>query len=281
MPTEGGDSVSDAQALRSAMDEVLAQLDDEDRVDISDRVADRNLGIGLRLGLEHPREARRLLELIEAGIADRLPGEDGAMTVMAATGRDRSEEPGASPQIPVCSLLLAQAASVSASDLVNENPEARFGWAAKLTRDEVLSLGRVVDDMLAAGSPPDIAHGFGLAWDAGVTLPRKERNGLFALFGDLEITVGGILEGRDLRADQGTARSTGFGALFASWLSGPRLGNSQASAAIERGGDPAKRGLVALWNAWAAMRFQSLIRRPTFELLIEPWVTVVGPLPEP
>ena len=30
-----------------------------------------------------------------------------------------------------------------------------------------------------------------------------------------------------------------------------------------------------------AMRYRALIPPPTFELLVRPWVTVVGPLPEP
>ena len=29
-----------------------------------------------------------------------------------------------------------------------------------------------------------------------------------------------------------------------------------------------------------AMRYRGLIPSPTFELLVKPWVTVVGPLPE-
>jgi hypothetical protein len=29
------------------------------------------------------------------------------------------------------------------------------------------------------------------------------------------------------------------------------------------------------------MRYRTLIPRPTFVLLVHPWVTVVGPLPEP
>jgi hypothetical protein len=149
-----------------------------------------------------------------------------------------------------------------------------------LTRDDILSLGRTVDDLLAAGSPPDIARGFAIAWDAGVSIPPGERDGLFAQFAELEVTVGGVMAGRDLRADQRAPRSTGLEGLFASLLSRPRVGDSQASAAIEQGGDQAKRGLVALWNAWVAMRFRALIPRPTFELLVEPWVTVVGPLPE-
>jgi hypothetical protein len=98
---------------------------------------------------------------------------------------------------------------------------------------------------------------------------------------ELEITVGEALAGRELRVRRQATRPTGLEALFSSWLRQPTPGESEASAVIDRSGDQAKRGLIALWNAWAAMRFRALIPAPTFELLVEPWVTVVGPLPEP
>jgi hypothetical protein len=37
---------------------------------------------------------------------------------------------------------------------------------------------------------------------------------------------------------------------------------------------------VALWNAWVAVRYRTSIPQGTFDLLVKPWVTVVGPLPE-
>jgi hypothetical protein len=264
MAIDGGDAASDAQAARSALDGAMAQLPDEDRAEVPDRIARRILGIGLRLGLADPAQARRMLELIEA-----------------EAGAQAGTEPGTSGQIPLRSMILARAAAMTESDLAGEDPQSRFGWAARLTRGEVLSLGRVIGEMLARGESPDIARGFGLAWDAGVRLPRTERNGMFAQFAELEVTVGGVLEGRDLRADQGSARPAGLEGLFSWWLSRPRVGDARASAAIEQGGDPARRGLVAVWNVWAAMRFRDVIPRPTFELLVEPWVTVVGGLPEP
>ena len=54
----------------------------------------------------------------------------------------------------------------------------------------------------------------------------------------------------------------------------------QAAEAIERNGDDGRRGLVALWNVWMAMRYRTLIPQPTFDQLVHPWVTVVGPLPD-
>ena len=60
-----------------------------------------------------------------------------------------------------------------------------------------------------------------------------------------------------------------------------RPGESQAAAAIDRSGEPGRLGLIALWNVWMAMRYRRLIPRPTFELLVHPWETVVGALPGP
>ncbi len=50
---------------------------------------------------------------------------------------------------------------------------------------------------------------------------------------------------------------------------------------FEASGEPGRLGLVALWNAWVAMRYRALIPGPTFALLTQPWETVVGPLPAP
>ncbi len=279
MATEGDEHGGDARAARATLDEALARLPQEDRAGVADRVVDRIVGIGLQIGLTRPREAARLLELIEAGELDRA--DPGARTSSGSGpgGGAPSEAPVASGSIPVGSTLLARAASSSVAEL-ERDPGSRFGWAARLTRAEVLALGQVVDEMLARGVPPNIARGFGLAWDAGVSLPRGERRGLFAQFADLEITVGGVLVGRDLRA-AGTARPTGLEGLVSSWFSRPRVGDVRASAAIGLAGETAKRSLVALWNAWIAMRYRDLIPRPTFELLVEPWVTAIGPLPEP
>ena len=53
-----------------------------------------------------------------------------------------------------------------------------------LTPAEILLLGRVVHDMLGAGSSADIGRGFGLAWDAGVRLPRQDLKPMFREFTD-------------------------------------------------------------------------------------------------
>jgi hypothetical protein len=282
MPTESGDPARNERALEEAVDEALAAFPDEDRAAAIEAVDYRWLSVGMRLGLERPEQARHLLELIGDVRADRaVPGVaepgDGS-----PVGPPATDGPGGSATVPVRSSLLARAAALPPSERATIGPEVTFGWAARLTPDEIRSLGRVVHDMLAAGSPPDIGRGFGLAWDAGVRLPRHEVDAMFKEFTELEVTVGGVLAGRDLRlAGQPAPRPRGLGAIFDPWSRRARPGESQAAAALETSGEPGRRGLVALWNVWVAMRFRTLIPRPTFELLVHPWVTVVGPLPEP
>ena len=158
-------------------------------------------------------------------------------------------------------------------------PAVVFGWAAELTPAQVLRIGAVVTDMLAEGAPADVGRGFGLAWDGGVRIPRPERDTLFEDFTQLEVTVAEVLTGRDLRSVDAAPRPHGFGAF--AQLFGPRAqGPSAVAAAIEAAGEPGRYGLVALWNAWMAMRYRSAMPAPTFELLVRPWVTVVGRLPD-
>jgi len=267
MPTDGGDTVRRA-ALVGALDEAIAGLPGEDPAASRDAPDERWLGTGLRLGRERPEQARRRLKMIApTDAADAvLPGDDTE---------------GIPAPIPVPSSLLARAAALSPSERARMGPDVTFGWAVRLTSGEILSLGRVVGDMLASGSPPDIVRGFGLTWDAGVRLPRQDLDAMFREFTELEITVGCTLAGRDLRADGQAPRSRGLGTMFDLLVNRPRPGESQAAAALENSGEPGRRGLVALWNVWVAMCYRSLIPGPTFDLLARPWVTVVGPLPAP
>ena len=281
MTTESGDPAGHARALQVAVDEALAGLPDQVLAAAPDGADYPWLGVGMRLGLERPEQARHLLEMIAVAQADRAtPGEREAGDASGA-GAPVADDPGGSGPVPVRSLVLARAAALPSSERVSGGPEVVFGWAATLTPDEIMRMGRVVNDMLAAGSPPDIGRGFGLAWDAGVRLSRPELDAMFGEFTELEITVGGILAGRDLRADEPPPRPRGLGALFGSWVPRTRPEESRAAAALDSSGEAARRGLVALWNTWAAMRYRTLIPGPTFELLVHPWVTVVGPIPEP
>jgi hypothetical protein len=180
---------------------------------------------------------------------------------------------------PATSLFLARSAAFSSAERKALGPDVTYGWATELSAAQVLRIGRVVSDMLADGAPANIGRGFGLAWDGGARLPRHERDALFSEFTELQVEVAGVLVGRNLRTAETGGRQRGFGAvaqLFGSRSGGP----SPTTAAIEAAGEPGQRGLVALWNTWAAMRFRAAIPDATFELLTRPWVTVVGPLPD-
>jgi hypothetical protein len=278
MPTEGDDAAGLARALQAAMDEVLPELPGQERAHAPEAVDYHWLGLGMRLGLDRPQQARHLLELIGAREADRAALSPGSAE--GAPGADVPATDVPATDVPVGSALLARAAAVPPADRASLEPEEMFRWAAALTSAEILSLGRVVQDMLAAGSPADIDRGFGIAWDAGAHLPQPELRVMFKEFTELEITVGSVLAGHDLRRGEPVQQSRGlFGALLGPWASRTRPGESQAAAELERSGEPARRGLVALWNVWVAMRYRELIPRSTFDLLVHPWVTVVGPLP--
>ena len=72
------------RALTSAMAEVLDEIPEELRPHVLE-TADYWISVGLRLGLERPHQARRLLELIEAGEAERAAlVEDAAAFVEEA-----------------------------------------------------------------------------------------------------------------------------------------------------------------------------------------------------
>lgn len=280
MPIDDRDPAPDTPSLRAVIDEALATRSPEERADLEERADPGWLGVGIWLGLNRPREAGRMLELIETGSADRLvAGEVRIPTVDrdAARAGGRSE---AADSTPVSSMLLVRSASMPESETDDDRQASRFGWAARLTRAEILSAGSVVADMIARGAPADIGRGFGIAWDAGVRVPREERDGLLGLFVELETTVAEVLTGRDLRRTAPAPPSSGLAGLLGAWLTRPNPGDAAVAAAIEQGGEPARLGLIALWNAWAASRFRVLIPRPTYEQLVEPWVTVVGPLPE-
>ena len=229
----------------------------------------------MRLGLERPDDARHLLELIGARGADRSPVGDAD----GVDGSPDAEHAGDPTAVPVRSALLARDAAVPFAERASIGPEAMFGWAAMLTRGEVQLLGRVVHEMLATGAPADVGRGFGLAWDAGVRLPRRELDRLFREFTELEMTVASVLAGRDLRSEPSLGSDRG--GLLGQLIPRGRPGDAQAAAALESSGEPGKLGLVASWNAWMAMRYRGIIPSPTFELLVRPWLTVVGPLPAP
>jgi hypothetical protein len=280
MPTDPGDPPQRPAALDAALGAALAELADEDLAAVPEAADYRWLGVGLRLGLERPAQARHLLRMIGDPETDRALPADGELRAASLSGDAAEERPDASGPVSVLSALLARAAALPSPDQAGVGPEVTFGWAARLTPREILALGRVVGEMLAAGSPPDVAKGFGLVWGAGVRLPRNQRETMFREFTELEVTVGSVLIGRDLRAEEPRARPRGLGSMLNLLVSHARPEDSMAAAALEGSGEQGRRGLVALWNVWMAMRHRSLIPRPTFDLLVRPWVAVVGPLPE-
>jgi hypothetical protein len=277
MAPEENNGVDPARALEEALEQALASVHDRGSAPAPDSVDHRWLGIGMRLGLERPGHARHLLELIAAADGPRpsIPEED-----IGGDAADPGDAPAdAEDVVPAASHFLARSAALPVSEMAIVGPGVVFGWAAELTPAQVLRIGTVVTDMLGKGAPADVGRGFGLAWDGGVRIPRLERDTLFGDFTQLEVTVAEVLTGRDLRSVEAAPRPHGLGAfaqLFAPRTQGP----SAVAAAIDAAGDPGRRGLVALWNAWMAMRYRSAMPAPTFELLVRPWVTVVGRLPD-
>jgi hypothetical protein len=279
MPSDGDDKQDGMRVVDAALGDALEGLPGWDRDAGLDAVDHRWLGVGMRLGLERPERARDLLKLIAAQEDHRVVLQDGD-GLASGRGEHRLDEAQGVASIPVASALLARAAALPESARTSAGPEVAFGWVAGLAPDEIQSLGRVVGEMLAAGAPPDIGRGFGITWSAGVRVPRHELEAMVQEFTELEITVGGIIAGRDLRQGPPAAKPHGIAAWLGNW--GPRMRpeESQAAEAIERLGLAGRRGLVALWNVWMAMRYRALIPQPTFDQLVHPWVTVVGPLPD-
>lgn len=278
MQAEGGDTTGRARALEEALEQALASVHDRGGAPAPDAVDYRWLGIGMRLGLERPDHARRLLEMMEtldAGPAAPPEGDDGGV---AAAGGDAAEH--REDDAPAASLFLARSAAFSPSERAALEPDVVFGWAAELAPAQVLRIGRVVIDMLAEGVPADVGRGFGLAWDGGARIPGRDRDAMFQEFTELEAAVASVLAGRDLRSAEPEQRPHGFGAFAQLFGTRPQQGQSTVAAAIDAAGEPGRRGLVALWNTWMAMRYRPAIPATTFELLTRPWVTVVGRLPD-
>ena len=277
MPPESDEVADRSPALEEALAQALASVHDRGSAPAPDTADYRWLGIGLRLGLERPGHARHLLELIAAAGEPQAAIPEGDLGGAAADPGDAAPAP--EDDAPAASRFLARSAALPASERAAVGPAVVFGWAAELTPAQVLRIGAVVGGMLAEGAPADVGRGFGLAWDGGVRIPGPERDHLFEDFTQLEVTVAEVLTGRRLRSVEAAPRAHGFGAF--AQLFGPRAqGPSAVTAAIEAAGDPGRYGLVALWNAWMAMRYRSAMPAPTFELLVRPWVRVVGPLPD-
>ena len=103
-----------------------------------------------------------------------------------------------------------------------------------------------------------------------------------AEFALLQLVVAGVLADRDLAtAVRGQPKSRGgsFGGLLQGRPRGASPAQHDADMTFQQHGKPASLGLVTLWNAWTAVRYRELIPAATFDLLVQPWVSVVGRLP--
>ncbi len=231
-------------------------------------------------GLLVPASEPAASEPAAAEPAAAEPGAGGRPLEPATLPEGATEGASVHVAVPTRSSLLARSAALPSSERAALGPDQVYGWAAALAPAEILLLGRVVHEMLRTGSPPEAGRAFGIAWWGGARLPRHDQESMIREFADLEVTIGSVLAGRDLR-DVRPVPKRGLAALFDFLPSRTRESESQAFSAIELAGEPAHLGLIALWNAWVAVRYRALIPPPTFEMLVRPWVTVVGPLPGP
>lgn len=243
------------------------------------------MGVGIRLGLEHPERARAMLAAIDAGTAPASAGaegegraaETGGGAEVAAPAALLADEAARPPdgEVPVRSMLLARSATLP---LATETATL-FGWVERLVPSEITLMGRVIGEQVAEGATKDLVRGFALAWNGGVRLPNDELKELFGLFSWLEISLAGVLAGRDLRSEPKVKEAGGVGAIFQALLARSDPLSSEAAAILEREGEPARRGLIAVWNTWVAMHFRTRLPAPLFDQLVRAWTTVVGPLP--
>ena len=256
--------IDDPEALERALREALAELGEPGTDEVpADAAETRWLRVGLRIGLGRPALAGRLLELTDPG-----PSEDAG-----------DEESVAARS--VVSSLLARSAALLPAERRGVGPDVVFGWATQLRAAEVLALGQALQGQLAAGSKANLGKAYGIAWDDGARIPGDEREGLMADFVALQEAVGTALAGRDLREAEPAPASVGLAGILDRWVRGAQHERSPAAAMVEQHGDLGRLGLIAAWNAWAALRYRALVPAPTFELLVQPWVTVVGPVDPP
>ncbi len=287
-----GTTRSEAAAPRDPLAAAMAEVRDE-HPRVPNEPADRYwLRMGLSLGAEQPEQAGMLLGQLEAaaGVSRAAaPGSDRGsgfpppdLDVEATPGgSDDAQADPADDEVPLCSMLLARSAALPAADTESFDAEAVFGWAARVTRDEVLRMGGVVESMLAEGLTSDLAKGFAITWRAGLKLPGADFTFLFRAFTELEMTVGGVLGGYDIRIDSRAPKQGWFNSVFGPLVSRRDSRAAEAGGIVERAGKPGQQGLIAMWNVWAALRFREHVPATLFEQLVRPWVTVVGRLPEP
>lgn len=181
--------------------------------------------------------------------------------------------------VPPRSRLLVRSAMLARARAVDLTPDQVWGWAAGLTRDQIVWLGRVVEEMQRDGGAPNIDRAFGAAWDQGVHLPWPDRERYVAEFAELGVTIGSDLAGRDLRNEARPERPRGWRAVLDFRFSRQRPSEEQAFSVIDAAGREAALGLIACWNAWMAARYRPMLEPELFGRLARPWRTVIGDLP--
>jgi hypothetical protein len=250
-----------------------------DSDDLLEKADQHWLAVGLRMGLEQPEEARRLLARIE-----RPWQADEAPVVVPGSSTDEMADPepgavAAERSMPAASMLLVRSATMSADQQAELGPGVVWGWTSRLTPAEVALMGRVVQQMLDEGAPPNAGRGFGIAWTDGVKLPVAALDRMFKEFVELEYAVASVIAGHEVATSSASGQRT-LGGMLAGWFGRPDSGSAEAGSIIQGAGRPTQLGLVALWNAWVGVRFRASMPQATFELLVRPWATVIGPLPE-
>lgn len=288
-----------------ALAEATTELRDE-QPPAEGEPADRYwLRVGIGLGLRQPGRAKLLLSELEAARAGSPQADEGAgeghmagkqeaaAVVTGAASHDPAgnapsdpvvgesdDEPAASrdedtePQVPVRSRILARSAALPKA----ADADTVFGWVLQLTPTEVRRLGQAVGEMLGAGGMRDLDRAFALAWSGSAHLPSDDLKHLFGRFAELELAVCSVLGGRDIR-DLGSAPSSGVDSIFSFFMKRPNPANMEIDVILKREGDAGRRGLIAIWNAWSAIRFRDVVPPALFEQLTRPWVVVVGALP--
>jgi branched-chain amino acid aminotransferase len=216
------------------------------------------------------------------------PGSPGSPVEPGEAGPADEPSPGHAPLPPADegvvaprSRLLVRSALLGRERARELGPEQVWGWAAGLTKDQIIWLGRVVAEVARTAAVPNVERAFGVAWDQGVHLPWPDREGYVGEFAELGVTIGSDLAGRDLRADDVPQRSRGWRALLDFRFSRTRPSEERAFSAIDAAGREAGLGVIACWNVWMAARYRSELDPNLFELLTRPWRTVIGDLPQP
>ena len=276
MPSNGGDRQDGMRVVDAALGEALEGLPGEDRDARLDAIDYRWLSVGMRLGLERPERARTLLALIEAqearggapgwrcgrpwrpastsargGVASPWPPRSSPGRLRFRSQRARAQDPrwpsGGSPGWR----RTRSCCSDGSSERCWQRARRQTSVVASSSRGLPACACRAMSSRQWCRSSRSLrSRSAASSPDATCDRARPPRNRKASPLGSA--TGGRGCAPRNRR---------------------PRKRSSGTATA-------GRRGLVALWNVWMAMRYRTLIPQPTFDQLVHPWVTVVGPLPD-